>query len=107
VKQFNLTTALIIIILGLLIYLAIKPDGSSASLDIIKQQNEELVKQLEQNQILIAQQIREIKLIEKKETIIRNYYNEIIKASDTITTDASAIANIREWLDSLGTARFD
>ena len=106
-KQFNLTTALIIIILGLLIYLAIKPDGSSASLDIIKQQNEELVKQLEQNQILIAQQIREIKLIEKKETIIRNYYNEIIKASDTITTDASAIANIREWLDSLGTARFD
>lgn len=106
-KQFNLTTALIIIILGLLIYLAIKPDGSSATIDIIKQQNEELVKQLEENQILIAQQIREIKLIEKKETIIRNYYNEIIKASDTITTDASAIANIRRWLDSLGTARFD
>ena len=106
-KQFNLTNVLIVIILGLLVYLAIKPDGSSATIDIIKQQNEELVKQLEQNQILIAQQIREIKLIEKKETIIRNYYNEIIKASDTITTDASAIANIRRWLDSLGTARLN
>ena len=106
-KQFNLTTILIVIILGLLVYLAIKPDGNSATIKIIKQQNEELVKQLEQNQILITQQIREIKLIEKKETIIRNYYNEIIKASDTITTDASAIANIRKWLDSLGTARFD
>ena len=106
-KQFNLTTALIVIILGLLVYLAIKPDGNSATIDIIKQQNEELVKQLEENQIFIAQQIREIKLIEKKETIIRNYYNEIIKASDTITTDASAITNIRKWLDSLGAARLD
>lgn len=106
-KPFNLTTALIIIILGLLIYLALKPDGSSATIEIIKQQNKELTRQLEENQIIIAQQIREIKLIEKKETIIRNYYNEIINSSDTLTTDISAIANIRKWLDSLGTARLD
>ena len=106
-KPFNLTTALIIIILGLLIYLALKPDGSSATIEIIKQQNEELTKQLQANQLLIKKQIEDLKIIEKKETIIRNYYNEIINSSDTITTDVSAIVNIRKWLDSLGTARLD
>lgn len=106
-KPFNLTTALIVIILALLVYLALKPDGSSATIEIIKQQNKELTDQLKANQVLTEKQIKEIKLIEKKETIIRNYYNEIINSADTLTTDISAIANIRKWLDSLGTARLD
>lgn len=106
-KQFNFTNVLIVIILALLVYLALKPDSDKKYLDMIEKENQKISKQLEESHILIAQQIREIKLIEKKETIIRNYYNEIIKASDTITTDASAIASIRRWLDSLGTARFD
>ena len=106
-KQFNLTTVLIVIILGLLIYLAIKPDNDKKYLDLIEKENQRIVKQLEANQALIQKLFADIKFIEKKEVHIRNFYNEIIKASDTLTTDASAIASIRKWLDSLGAARFD
>ena len=106
-KQFNLTNILILIILGLLVYLALKPDGNKQYKDILKQEREEIIKQMEAVEVRMNMKFDSLKTIEKKETIIRNYYNEIYKATDTITTDASAIADIRWWLESLGTARFD
>lgn len=106
-KQFNLTNILIVIILGLLVYLALKPDGNSQYLDMIQQQKKEIIKLMQENQKQIEQGFKDIKLIEKKETIIRNYYNEIIKGIDSLS-DFNAIDNgIRQKLDTLGSARFE
>jgi hypothetical protein len=106
-KQFNLTNILIVIILGLLVYLALKPNSDGKYIDALRQESIKITEQIKANQVLIDKQLKELKVIEKKETIIRNYYNEIYKATDTLTTDVSAIANIRWWLEHLGTARFD
>ena len=96
---------LLIIILGLLIYLAFKPSGDGMYLDAIKQQFKEYAIQRDSLDKFITFKLDNIEIVEKKETFIRNYYNEIINATDTITTDISAIYNIRKWLDSLGSAR--
>lgn len=105
-KQFNLTTVLIVIILGLLVYLALKPDGSKQYLDLIEQENEKIVEQLKANQARIDEQLNNLKVIEKKETIIRNYYNEVIQELNNVNTSGSANIRIRTQLDSLGSARF-
>lgn len=105
-KQFNLTTILIIIILGLLVYLALKPNDSKQYEDMLRQERAEIIKQIEAIEMRMNLKFDDLKVIEKKETIIRNYYNEIYNATDTITTDVSAIADIRWWLENLGTARF-
>lgn len=106
-KQFNLTTILIVIILGLLIYLALKPSGDGKYLDIIKQQNEEIEKSKKELAKLITVRFDSLKLFERKETIIKNYYNEIISSVDTITNDSGAIATIRLQLHKLGSARLN
>ena len=106
-KQFNFTNVLIVIILALLVYLALKPDGNGQYLDMIQQQKKEIIKLMQENQKQIKQSFKDIKLIEKKETIIRNYYNEIIKNIDSLS-DFNAIDNgIRQKLDTLGAARFE
>ena len=105
-KYFNLTNVLIVIILGLLVYLALKPDGSKQYLDLIKQENEEIVKQLKANQSKIDEQLNNLKVIEKKETIIRNYYNEVLQELNNVNTFGGANSRIRIQLDSLGSARF-
>lgn len=105
-KYFNLTNVLIVIILALLVYLALKPDGSKQYLDLIEQENEKIVKQLEANQSKIDEQLNNLKVIEKKETIIRNYYNEVLQELNNVNTSGSANSRIRVQLDSLGSARF-
>lgn len=105
-KQFNLTTVLTVIILGLLVYLALKPDGSKKYLDLIEQENEKIVEQLKANQVRIDEQLSNLKVIEKKETIIRNYYNEVLQELNNVNTSGSANSRIRMQLDSLGSARF-
>ena len=106
-KQFNLTTALIIIILGLLIYLALKPDGSGNYKDMLKQEREKIIKQMEVNQKLMELRLDSLEIYNKQTTIIKNYYNEIISSIDTITNDSGAIATIRLQLHKLGSARLD
>ena len=106
-KQFNLTTALIIIILGLLIYLALKPDGSGDYKDMLKQEREKIIKQMEVNQKLMELRLDSLEIYNKQTTIIKNYYNEIISSIDTITNDSGAIATIRLQLHKLGSARLD
>lgn len=103
----NFTKVLILIILGLLIYLAIKPDGNGNYLESLKKENEVLAKQIDSVKVEISKQIDSIKVIEKKETIIRNYYNEIYQSIDTIDNDSDALRIVRYKLDKLGSARFD
>jgi hypothetical protein len=103
----KLTTILIVIILALLVYLALKPDKSSGYLDAIEQKNEEIVKQLDQLQETIEAKFDSLDLIKEKETIIREHYNEIIQELDNVNTFGGANSRIRLQLDSLGTARFD
>lgn len=106
-KQFNFTNVLIVIILALLVYLALKPDGSGDYKDMLEQEREKIVKQIEINQKLIKQQLDSLEIYNKQTTIIRNYYNEIISSVDTITNDSNAIATIRLQLHKLGSARLD
>jgi hypothetical protein len=102
----KLTIALICIILALLIYLAVKPDGSGDYIDMIQQENKKLVKQMEVNQALINARLDSLQMIERKETIIRNYYNEVVKEIGNYTLPGVNFG-IREKLDTLGSARFD
>lgn len=106
-KTDYLVRVLILIVICLLVYLALKPDGSSKYMDALKQENKTLSKQIDSVKLEIAKQIDSIKVIEKKETIIRNYYNEIYQSIDTISNDRDALRLIRYKLDKLGSARFD
>lgn len=103
----NFTKILILIILGLLIYLALKPEGDAKYLESLKRDNEILSKQIDSVKVAISKQIESIKVIEKKETIIRNYYNEISQSIDTIDNDSDALRLVRYKLNKLGSARFD
>ena len=105
--KFDLTTFLIFIIIGLLIYLALKSDGSGDYEDMLKKEREKIVKQMEINQKFIQQQLDSLEIYNKETTIIRNYYNEIISSVDTITNDSGAITAIRVQLHKLGSARLD
>lgn len=99
---------MIIIVLGLLIYLALQPKNDKKYLDLIKEEEEKITKLIEINHQQEIELLKNIQVIEKKETIIRNYYNEIIKNTDTITTIPVAVSTIRQWLDSLSTSpRFE
>lgn len=98
---------LIVIVLALLIFLALKPDGNKKYLDLIEQENRKLSEQITQMKFTIQTQIDSIKIIEKKETIIRNYYNDIINQIENVTSDSAAIAIIRSKLNKLGAARTD
>lgn len=102
-----LLRVLVAIVICLLVYLAIKPSGDKKYLELLKNENAKIVKQLEANQILINERLDSIKVIEKKETIIKNYYNEIINSVDSITNDSGAVAVIRLQLHKLGTARLN
>lgn len=103
----NFTKLLIIVILGLLIYLAFKPDGDDKYLESLKAENKILAEQIDSVKSEISRQIESIKVIEKKETIIRNYYNEIFQSIDTVDNDSDALRLIRDKLNKLGSARFD
>ena len=70
-------------------------------------QNDLNIKQIEANQALINARLDSIKVIEKKETIIKKYYNEIISSVDNITNDSGAVAAIRLQLQRLGAARLN
>lgn len=97
---------LVIIVLALLIYIALKPDGNAKYLDLIKKNNQELSEQILLMQHIISDQIDSIKIIKTKETIIRNYYNDLSNTIETINNDSAAIAIIRNKLSDLGAARF-
>ena len=103
----NFTKILVLIILGLLIYLALKPGGNDKYLDSLKAENKILSNQIDSVKTEISKQIESIKVIEKKETIIRNYYNEIFQSIDTIDNDSDALRLVRYKLNKLGSARFD
>jgi hypothetical protein len=103
----NFVKILLVVILGLLIYLAFKPDGNTKYLKSLEANNKLLSEQIDSVKKEISKQIETIKLIEKKETIIRNYYNEIYQSIDTVNNDADAVKLIRQKLDKLGTARFE
>lgn len=106
-KQFNLTNILIVIILGLLVYIMLKPNDNNKYLGMIHQEKQEIIKLLKASQVKIEEGFKNIKLIEKKETYIKNYYNEIIHQLDSLNTSADANIKLRQQLDSLGTARFN
>ncbi len=106
-SQDYLLRILVVIVLCLLIYLALKPSGNSDYLNLLKDENKKIVKQIDSLKLSLQAKLDSLKVIEKKETIIRNYYNEIIHNIDTINTDADALRTIRQLLDSLGTARLD
>jgi hypothetical protein len=101
-----LLRVLVGIILALLIYNALKPSGDSKYLDAIGQNNKELSEQIKMMQFVISDQIDSIKVFKTKETIIRNYYNDISNTIETINNDSAAIAIIRNKLSYLGAARF-
>ncbi len=102
-----LLRVLIVIVLCLLIYLALKPSGNSDYLNLLKDENKRIGQQIDSLKISLQAKLDSIKIIEKKETIIRNYYNEVIKNIDTLSNSADAIRTVRQLLDSLGPARFD
>lgn len=106
-KQFNLTNILIVIILVLLVYLMLRPNNDNKYLDMIHQEKQELIKLIQANEQKMQEGFKSIKLIEKKEIYIKNYYNEIIHQLDSINTSADANIKLRQQLDSLGTARFN
>lgn len=102
-----LVRVLVLIVLALLLYNTLKPDGNQKYLDAIKKENKELSEQIRQSQLIISNQIDSITTIKQKETIIRNYYNEIISEIDNVTSDSVIVSIIREQLSKLGAARFD
>lgn len=97
---------LLVIILILLVYLAFKPQDNTG-LNQLKKENKALSIQIKEMQKNIEAQLDSIQIIEKKETIIRNYYNEIIKGIGSIDSDSVIIGIIRQQLSNLGPARFD
>lgn len=103
----SLDKFLIYVIIALLIYLALKPSNDSKYINSLHNQFEVLQNQIDSLSNLQMLKLDSIKIIERKQTIIKNYYNEIIKSVDTLSTDAATIRTIRQLLDSLGSARFD
>lgn len=94
---------LLFVILGLLIYLALQPKSDKKYLSLVEEEKKEITELIKKNHEAELELIKSIQLIEKKETIIRNFYNEIIKSTDTISTVPVAVTTIRQWLDSLST----
>ena len=105
--KFDLTTILIVIILGLLLYLAFKPDGNGKYIDAIEQQNRDMERSKKELIQFIEAKFDSLKLIERKETIIKNYYNDIYENIPVFANYSIADSILRMWLNSLGAARFN
>lgn len=99
--------ALIVVVLCLLVYLALRPDGKSDYLKLLKDENKKIENQINTLKASLQEKLDSLKIIEKKETIIRNYYNEIINYIDTVNNDSAAISLVRNQLRKLGPARLD
>lgn len=105
-KQINLTSILIVIILLLLIYLSFfRTSDNKPFTDQIDQQNQELTNKIEVMQDLIIEKMDSIKIIEKKEIYVRNYYNEVIEQIESISNDSIALSVVRNKLQKLGPGR--
>lgn len=99
---------LAVIIIGLMLYITFSNKGQEqAYLKELKAQRELIEKEIAGLQSLINSRLDTLKIINQKETIIKNYYNEILQGIDTLNSVNSVNFFIRAKLDTLGTARLD
>lgn len=97
----------LVIIIGLLVYMSFRSDSNSDYIEQLENQNATITKQLSELQLQINNKLDSLKVIEKKETIIKNYYNEIFNQIDSINSDSVVNFMLRAKLRSLGPARLN
>ncbi|MDY0082859.1 MAG: hypothetical protein RBR74_06740 [Ignavibacteriaceae bacterium] len=98
---------LLTVILLLLVYLSFKSNDNSDYIEQLEQQNTLITEEIEGLKLEINIKLDSLKVIEKKETIIKNYYNEIFTQIDSITSFDLIYSMLRQKLDSLGSARLN
>jgi len=100
-KNFDLTKALIIVCIALLVAHFFRSNGSDEVIEILNDENKKLELKIDSLNNNIPKYLNAIRSIDSSKTIIKNNYNYEILSLDSLITDSSIVNRIRLQLQRL------